>query len=109
MTRRRLLALALVAPAVLFVAAAFLYPLVNLGRLSFDESVDGGVLVETWSLASYRELISDAFYGELTISSLLMSVEASTAAMLIGYPVALCLYRTRSRWRGLLMVLAVAP
>jgi putative spermidine/putrescine transport system permease protein len=109
MDRRRALALALVAPAALFVAAAFLYPLVNLGRLSFDEVVDGGVLVETWSLASYRELISDAFYAELTVSSLWLSVEASTAATLIGYPVALCLYRTRSRWRGLLMVLAVAP
>jgi putative spermidine/putrescine transport system permease protein len=109
MDRRRALALALVAPAALFVAAAFLYPLINLGRLSFDEVVDGGVLIETWSLASYRELISDAFYGELTVSSLLLSVEASTAAALIGYPVALCLYRTRSRWRGLLMVLAVAP
>ncbi len=97
------------APAVLFVGAAFVYPLLNLGRLSFDESVDGGVLIETWSLAAYRELISDAFYRELTINSLLMSVEASTAAALIGYPVALCLYRTTSRWRGLLMVLAVAP
>jgi putative spermidine/putrescine transport system permease protein len=107
--RRRVLALALVAPAALFVAAAFLYPLVNLGRLSFDEVVDGGVLIETWSLASYRELISDAFYAELTVSSLWLSVEASTVAALIGYPVALCLYRTRSRWRGLLMVLAVAP
>jgi putative spermidine/putrescine transport system permease protein len=107
--RSRALAIALVAPAVLFVAAAFLYPLLNLGRLSFDETVDGGVLVETWSLASYRELISDAFYAELTLNSLLMSIEASTAAALIGYPVALCLYRTTSRWRGLLMVLAVAP
>jgi putative spermidine/putrescine transport system permease protein len=67
------------------------------------------VLVETWSLASYRELISDAFYAELTYNALLMSVEASTAAALVGYPVALCLYRTTSRWRGLLMVLAVAP
>lgn len=109
MRRGRVLALALAAPAVLFVAAAFVLPLVNLGRLSFDESVDGGVLIETWSLAAWRELAADPFYLELTVNSLLLAVESGTAATLIALPIALCLYRTQSRWRGLLMVLAIAP
>ncbi len=109
MGRARVAALALVAPAVLFVAAVFVFPLLRLARLSFDEAVDGGMLLETWSLASYGELIADPFYGQLTINSLLVAVEASTAAMLIGYPVAICLYRTTSRWRGLLIVLAISP
>lgn len=109
MSRGRLATLALVAPAALFLSAAFLLPLLNLGRLSFFENLPGGVLRENYTLANYREFISDPFYLELTRNSCLIAIQASLLALLVGYPIALFLYRTTSRWRGLLLVAAISP
>jgi putative spermidine/putrescine transport system permease protein len=99
----------LAVPAIAVLMLAFLAPLLNLANLSFYENLPGGALREVYTLASYRELISDRFYLELTRDSVLIAVEASLLALLIGYPIALFLYRTTSRWRGLLMVLAISP
>ena len=107
-SRRRWL-LALAAPAALFVGRAFVAPLLNLGRLSFQDSLPGGALLETYSTASYRELLGDAFYLELTGNSILLSIQASLLALVVSYPIALFLYRTTSRWRSLLLVAAVSP
>jgi putative spermidine/putrescine transport system permease protein len=107
-SRRRWL-LALAAPAALFVGLAFVAPLLNLGRLSFQDSLPGGALLETYSTASYRELLGDAFYLELTGNSILLSIQASLLALVVSYPIALFLYRTTSRWRSLLLVAAVSP
>lgn len=107
--KSRGVALALAAPAFLFLGAAFIWPLLNLGRLSFFENLPGGVLRENYTLANYKEFGSDPFYLELTRNSALVAIEASLLALLVGYPIALFLYRTTSRWRGLLMVAAISP
>ena len=106
---KRAAAILLAGPACIFVLAAFLLPLFNLGRLSFLENLPGGVLTENTTFANYRELAADPYYLELTRNSCLLSLEASLLALLIGYPIALFLYRTTSRWRGLLMVAAISP
>ena len=45
----------------------------------------------------------------MTWDSLVLSATAATAAVLLCYPMALFLFRTQSRWRGVLAVVAVAP
>lgn len=107
--KSRNMALLLAAPAFLFLGAAFILPLLNLGRLSFLENLPGGVLRDNYTLASYKEFVSDPYYLELTRNSALVAIEASLLALLVGYPIALFLYRTTSRWRGLLMVAAISP
>jgi putative spermidine/putrescine transport system permease protein len=97
------------APAVLFLAGAFMLPLLNLGRLSVFENLPGGAIRETLTLANYRAFLSDIFNLELTRNSCLIAVQASLLALLVGYPIALFLYRTTSPWRGLLLVAAISP
>ena len=101
--------IALSAPALCLVAFAFLTPLLNLGRLSFYENLPGGVLRENFTLQNYIQFGSDPFYLELTGNSVLLAIEASLLALVIAYPIALFLYRTTSRARGLLVVLALSP
>lgn len=101
--------IALSAPALCLIALAFLTPLLNLGRLSFYENLPGGVLRESFTLQNYVKFGSDPFYLELTWNSVLLAIEASLLALVIGYPIALFLYRTTSRARGLLVVLALSP
>lgn len=105
--RRALLWLA--APAAALLAAVYAWPMLGLARMSFNETGPTGAMVPAWSLAVWREMIADAFTGELTINSLWLSVVSTTLALLLGYPVALFLFRTTSRWRALLVVVAVAP
>ena len=99
----------LLLPALVFILPVFVLPMLNLGRLSLLENLPGGVLTGKATLASYKELLGDPYYAELTGNSLVLALEASLLAIVIGYPIALFLYRTASPWRGLLLVLALAP
>jgi putative spermidine/putrescine transport system permease protein len=99
----------LCAPALGILGLAFAWPMLVLLRMSLNETGDGGMLVPALSLASYRTLLQDDFTWALTRDSLVLSAIAATAAVLLTYPMALMLFRSRSRWRGLLAVVAVAP
>jgi putative spermidine/putrescine transport system permease protein len=103
------LAWALLAPATLVTAVTFLLPVGWLARLSFDRSESGGVLVEAFTLDNYQDVLLDPFYLAILGRSIWMSGLVTLCALIAGYPIALFLYRTTSRWRGLLAVLTVAP
>jgi putative spermidine/putrescine transport system permease protein len=106
---RTMLALGLSLPALAAVGLGFLLPLLWLARMSLNPTEAGGVLREGWTGAHYVELVSDAFYGELTVASLQMSITATVAALLVGYPIALFLHRLESRWKTILVLLAISP
>jgi putative spermidine/putrescine transport system permease protein len=99
----------LCAPALAVLALAFAWPMLTLLRMSFNTVSDAGALVEGWSGATYARLMADDFTWTMTWDSLVLSATAATAAVLLSYPMALFLFRTRSRWRGMLAVVAVAP
>jgi putative spermidine/putrescine transport system permease protein len=106
---RRTSGLLLCLPALAVLAVAFGWPMVVLARMSFNRTDDGGALVPDWSLGTYGRLAADSFTWSMTWDSLVLSAVAASAAVLLGYPMALFLFRTRSRWRGVLAVVAVAP
>lgn len=99
----------LCAPALAVLALAFLWPMAILARMSLNETADTGALVETVSLATYRRLAGDAFTWQLTRDSVTLSAICATAAILLAYPMALLLFRTKSRFRNLLAIVAIAP
>lgn len=99
--------LALPAGAVL--AFVYVYPMLDLGRMSFNRTGPTGAMVPDWSLAIWRELLADPFTLELTWNSIVLSAVATTGALLLAYPLALFLFRTDSRWRGLIAAIAITP
>lgn len=106
---RPMLAAGLSLPAIAAVSLGFLLPVLWLARMSLNPTEPGGVLRDGWTAAQYVELFTDSFYAELTLASLQMSVTATLCALLIGYPIALFLYRLESRWKTLLVLLAISP
>jgi putative spermidine/putrescine transport system permease protein len=66
-------------------------------------------MVPALSLATYVKLAGDNFTWQMTLDSLSLSAFAATAAAVLSYPMALFLFRTRSRFRGLLTIAAIAP
>jgi putative spermidine/putrescine transport system permease protein len=107
--RRALSAYALTLPALLLLAAIYVWPMLGLGRMAFNETGPTGAMVPALSLATFRALLEDPFTLETTWNSLWLSFVSTTLALLLAYPLALFLFRTTSRWKALLTALAVAP
>jgi putative spermidine/putrescine transport system permease protein len=101
--------LLLIVPAVVFTAIVYLWPIVKLFRFAFNEVGPTGANIETWSLKTAHEVFADAFTAELTLNSLWLSLSATMIALAMAYPVSLFLFRTQSRFRGLLAVIAIMP
>ena len=98
----------LCAPALLVLLASFLWPLLTLLRMSLNRGEDGQVIPDL-TLATYARLAGDPYTLSLTLDSLRLSAEAASVALLLCFPMALVLHRSRSRARGILAVAAVAP
>lgn len=108
MRRGRAAGFALSAPALFVLGLCFAWPMLTLLRISFYEG-EGGALVPAWSLSTYERLAGDPFIRDVTWDSLALAALAATVAVVLAYPIALFLFRTQSRWRGLLAIAAIAP
>ena len=107
--RRSALAFGLSLPAAAAICLGFLLPVLWLARMSFVPSDAGGALGEGWTVHHYVELITDSFNAELAFASIQMSIVATAAALLVAYPIALFLHRLESRWKTLLVLIAICP
>jgi putative spermidine/putrescine transport system permease protein len=96
--------LALLLPGFAFLAVSFLLPLLWLLKISFTTQTSPGV-----TLATYQSVVTDPFYWRLAGNTLALSGAVAVFAVLLAYPLGLFLARTQSRWRGVLVALAIAP
>jgi putative spermidine/putrescine transport system permease protein len=102
-------AVALLLPIALINAIGFIIPVLNLLRMSFNEALTGGGIRETVTLANWTGLFGDAFYIELIVNSVLVSLGITIATLILSYPIALYLHRSTGRWRTFLTVLVISP
>lgn len=106
---KRLLPWLLLTPALVALSLVFVLPIAWLFRISLNISEGSGAMVEAVALDSYATLFGDDFTWTLTANSFRLAATASTCAVVLAYPIALFLFRTESRFRPLLAILAVAP
>ena len=98
----------LLLPAALITFVAFLLPMAWLARLSLSHSV-GGVLVDGADAGNYMRFFTDRFYLGVLWRSVWLAGSVAVLSVLASYPIALFLFRSRSRWRSVLTVLVIAP
>jgi len=103
------LAILLLAPICAVNAYAFLWPMVTLAMLSFQESHAGGSLGTNFTWANWAEVLGDPFYRALVWESVFTSLTITFLALVCSYPIALYLHRASGRWKSFLLVLVVAP
>lgn len=101
--------LSLLLPGVLVLILAFGLPVLVLARMSLNQHGRGGQLIETFTMESYAKALSDPFYWQIIQNTLLLGAVTAFIAILLSYPLALFLARTTSKWKGILIALAVAP
>ena len=97
----RLGAAALVAPAVLIAAFAFLVPLAHLLGLSFS--------AEAGPFAAYAQLLGDGIYARVFLNTFVIAVVVTVTALLIAFPVAFALTRLSRTWRGVVFACVLLP
>jgi len=95
-------------PPTLYLLILFVIPLLFLLSVSFLRQ-EAGLIVNELTFENYRKLLTDRFYVRIIYRTLLMSLFVATAVTTLSYPVAYFLTRTRSRWKPLLLGLALAP
>lgn len=105
MTRARL---ALAASAWAFPVAAVLLPLVSFLAVSFWR-VENNALVPAFTLANYAELFANPIYLRVLSGTGLLALRVTLACLLLGYPVALFVWRRRGLARWALLFATALP
>lgn len=103
------LATALLLPIVVVNSIGFLLPLANLLKLSFYQSSDTGALVQIFTLATWRRILVDDFYILMLLRTTTTSFFITLFTLLLSYPIAFFIYRSRGAVRSLLVVLVISP
>lgn len=106
--RLRLWGLWAVAPALTLVLLFFLAPLGLLLSYSVLRYA-GGTVVYAPTLANYAALLADPFYLGIMGRTFAVALTTTLLSVLLGYPIAWQIARTRSRWRPVMIVCVVAP
>jgi putative spermidine/putrescine transport system permease protein len=109
MESRRLVAGALLGPATVAVALGLLVPLAILFRYSLNRFVPGRLMVEALTLENYVKFFTDPYYVAVLLRTLRVAGACMALCLLLGFPLAYALARTRSRWKSALIMLVVLP
>lgn len=101
--------LGLLVPGLLGLGITFLLPLLWLMRMSLNTGGAAGAIDETLTLATYADMLTDSFTWQITLNTIKLGALTTLLTVIVSYPVALFLSRTPSRFRGILVALAIAP
>ena len=101
--------LALLAPSLVLLLVGFLVPVGMMVPTSVRPYVPLVGITSGFTLGHYLKLVSDTYYLEIIGRTLALGLTVTLLTLLIGYPVALFLARSTSRWRGWLTILVVFP
>lgn len=99
----------LLVPTTLALVLFFVLPMVWMLRMSFNQGSSSGLITTAWTLENFQRALTDEFYLGIIWRTLRYGVIITILTLVATYPIALFLVRTQSRWKGLLMALAIAP
>src|SRR3984957_15180909 len=96
-------------PPLLWVTVFLLIPYAILFCYSFWQASPLQVIVKTWSLDNYRELLHNHIYLEVLFRSMRIAATVTLLALLLGYPLAYFLSFRAARRKDLLYQLVIIP
>lgn len=99
----------LLLPGLAVLCLAFLLPIANLGLKSLHLFAGPGREQPGLTLENYATFLSDPFYWQLLGWTSVLGALVVTGALCLAVPMAYFLARTRSRWRGPLLLVVIAP
>lgn len=102
-------AVLLVVPAVALLFAFFVLPYLTIVVMSFREPSTQGTYGAGFTLANYGAALGDGYILGILAKTLALGLLVTAITLVLGYPVAYHLARSRSRWNGLLYTFILSP
>ncbi len=102
-------AAALVGPATVIVVIFLVAPLLILFRYSLNRFVPGQFMVDALTVENYLKVFVDPYYRAVLLRTGMIAALCTALCLVIGYPAAYVLARTRSRLKTWLVLLVVMP
>jgi len=102
-------ALLLFLPTVIFLVLFLLVPYVNMLVMSFRTPSTSAVFAPGFTTDNYTKALTDLYYFGVLFKTVVFGMVTTAICLLIGYPVAYHLARTKSRFKGLLYVGILSP
>lgn len=99
----------LILPTLFLLIFFFALPYVDMVVMSFRTPSTTGVFAPGYTFANYTKALADPYYLGILGKTLLLGVGIAAICLVIGYPVAYHLARTRSRFKGLLFAGVLSP
>jgi putative spermidine/putrescine transport system permease protein len=103
------LRLPLLLPALTLLLLCFFAPLGITVRYSFNRFVPGGLQEPAFVLSNYSKFMFDGYYAAILLRTLALGAGVALVTLLLGYPLAYAIARSRSRWKGLLISATLIP
>lgn len=97
------------APALAVFVSLLLTPLILTGLLSFYAFDSQRGLTDTLTLANYIDVFTDGYYLEIFGRTAAMALLVTLVCIVIGVPETLILSRMQGRWRGIFLLVILAP
>ncbi len=110
MTRGRSLGpLVLIIPAVALLFTFFILPYVSIILMSFRTASSSAPYGDGYTVAHFATALGDGYVLGVLARTVGLGLLVTLITLVLGYPVAYHLARTRSRWKGLLYTLVLSP
>jgi putative spermidine/putrescine transport system permease protein len=100
---------ALMLPLAIYLAVFVLWPMIQVTIMSFYKPDAVELWVRTFTLANYEKILSSPVYFSVLSRTLRVAVVTTLICIILGYPIAYFLVRTKSRLRGLYTLLVFFP
>jgi putative spermidine/putrescine transport system permease protein len=97
------------APALMLYLALLFVPLIATALLSLHSFSLYKGIEDVYTLANYRDIFGDSYFYEIFARTFRIAFLVTVLAALIGAPEAYILNRMRPPWRGIFLLVALAP
>jgi putative spermidine/putrescine transport system permease protein len=102
-------AAALIGPATFIIAAGLLIPIAILFRYSLNKFVPRLMMVDAVTLENYVKFFSDRYYLGVFFTTVKVALICTVFCLVLGFPLAYVLARTRTRFKNVLLMLVILP
>ncbi len=99
----------MILPALTLLTGFLLLPYASIVVMSFREASTSAVYGPGLTLGHYTEIVTDSFVWGIVWRTLRTGLIVTVVTLLLGYPVAYHLARSRSRWTSLLYICVISP
>ena len=99
----------MIAPASIVVTIGIVVPILILFRYSLNQFTPAKVMVDAVTLENYVKFFTDPFYVAVLLRTIRVAAVCTAICVVLAFPMAYCLARTRSRFKNLLLLIVILP